>query len=197
MLARDDAQVLSIVGTGVQAREHARYLPLARSFRRLLIAGRDRDKAAALAAQIPGARCAGIEEAVREGDVICATTHAAAPVVRSEWVREGAHVSSVGVQQQGSELDAALLGRALLAVESRAAAFAPPPAGAWELLGRDPAGAVELGELLDGSRPGRSSPQQITLYKSVGIAAEDAAAAALVLTRAGGRAPAQAVMMDR
>jgi alanine dehydrogenase len=176
LLAREDAQVLSIVGTGVQAREHARALQLVRDFREVLIAGRDRAKAEALAARVPHARAVSIEEAVRAGDVICATTHAEEPVVRGQWVREGTHANSVGFSPRGSEIDAALIDRALLAVESRATAFAAVPAGAFELRGRDPARAVELGE-----QPRRTSPAQITLYKSVGIAAEDAAAASLVL----------------
>lgn len=182
LLARPDAEVLAVIGTGVQARAHALYLPRVRNFREILIAGRDPAKAAALAAQVPGARAVErIEAAVRAADVICAATHAREPVVRSQWLREGTHVTSVGVNREGSEIDEALVGRALLAVESRASAFAHYPAGAWELRGRDPASAVELGEVLSGARPGRERREQITLYKSVGIAAEDAAAAALVL----------------
>ena len=73
---------------------------------------------------------------------------------------------------------------ALVAVESRSSAFAAPPAGANELRGLAPASAVELGELLSGARVGRTSREQITVYKSVGVAAEDAAAAALVVRRA-------------
>ena len=181
LLAREDAQTLAIVGTGVQALSHARYLPRVRKFREILIAGRDRMKAAQLATQIPGARAAMIEAAVRAAQVVCVTTHAHDPVVRSEWVQPGAHVNSVGLHAQGSELDPELISRARIAVESRASAFATFPAGAFELRGYNPAHAVELGELLSGTRKGRTSPDEITLYKSVGIAAEDAAAAALVL----------------
>jgi len=184
LLARDDAQVLAIVGTGVQALSHARYLPRARKFQEILVAGRDKAKAERLAAQVPGARAAAIEDAVRAADVICAVTDADQPVLRREWLRPGAHLGSVGFSKEGSELDEASLAQALIAVESRAAAFAPHPAGAWELRGRDPAAAVELGELLCGARAGRTSREQLTLYKSVGIAAEDAAAAALVFVRA-------------
>jgi ornithine cyclodeaminase len=187
LLAREDAQVLAILGTGVQARSHARYVPRVRGFREILIAGRDAAKAEEIARQIPGARAAGIEEAVRAADVICAATHSPEPIVRDDWVRPGAHVGSVGVNREGSELEPALFDRALIAVEARAAAFAPFPAGASELRGRDPAAAVELGELVAKGREGRSSAGQITLYKSVGIAAEDAAAAALVLRRGAGR----------
>jgi len=181
LLAREEAAVLALVGTGVQAASHARYVARVRRFRTVLVAGRDPAKAAKLAAEI-GGQPAAIEEAVRSADVICATTHAREPVVRMRWVRPGTHVNSVGLNPQGQELDG--IGGALLAVESRASAFAAPPAGANELRGIAPETAVELGALVSGSSPGRTSREQVTAYKSVGIAAEDAAAAALVLRRA-------------
>ena len=181
LLAREEAAVLALVGTGVQAASHARYVARVRRFRTVLVAGRDPAKAAKLAAEI-GGQAAAIEEAVRSADVICATTHAREPVVRMRWVRPGTHVNSVGLNPQGQELDG--IGGALLAVESRASAFAAPPAGANELRGIAPETAVELGALVSGSSPGRTPREQVTAYKSVGIAAEDAAAAALVLRRA-------------
>ncbi len=181
LLARPDAEVLAIVGTGVQARSHARYLRRVRKFRTVLVAGRDPAKAAALAAEIGGS-ASGIEEAVRVADVVCATTHAREPPIRRDWLRPGAHLGSVGLHPQGREIDS--MRDALIAVEARASAFAAPPAGANELREIDPAQAVELGELISGSRPGRTSVSQVTLYKSVGVAAEDAAASALLLRRA-------------
>ena len=187
LLAREDASVLAIVGTGVQAESHARYLALARTFREVRVAGRDRARTAAFAARIGAVAMADIESAVRGADVVCATTHAREPVVRRAWLKPGAHVNSVGLHAEGSELDEGVLRAALIAVESRASAFAPPPAGAFELRGLDPAAAVELGELAAGTRAGRTAPDQITVYKGVGVAAEDAAAAALVLRRANSR----------
>ena len=192
LLARPDASTLAIVGTGVQARSHARYLARVRGFSTVLVAGRDPAKAAQLAAEI-GGRPAGIEEAVRAADVICATTHAQEPVIRREWLRPGAHLCSVGLHPQGRELDS--LRDALVAVESRASAFAAPPAGAVELRDLDPGQAVELGELVSRARPGRASAGQVTIYKSVGVAAEDAAAAALVLTRARERGDARSLRL--
>ena len=180
-LALPGAETLAIVGTGVQAASHARYLALTRRFRRILVAGRDPSKVAALAARI-GGEPAGIEQAVRAAEVICAATHAQDPVIRREWLRPGSHLNSVGFNPRGQELDS--VAAALLAVEARSSAFAPPPAGANELRGVDPASAVELGELIAGTRPGRMSMEQVTIYKSVGVAAEDAAAAALVLRKA-------------
>ena len=180
-LALPGAETLAIVGTGVQAASHARYLALTRRFRRILVAGRDPSRVAALAARI-GGEPAGIEQAVRAAEVICATTHAQEPVIRREWLRPGSHLNSVGFNPRGQELDS--VASAVLAVEARSSAFAAPPAGANELRGVDPASAVELGELIAGTRRGRTSAEQVTIYKSVGVAAEDAAAAALVLRKA-------------
>ena len=109
------------------------------------------------------------------------TTHADAPVIERDWIRPGTHINSVGYNTQGTgELDAATIRDAFVVVESRAAAFAPPPAGAVELLGvLDPDDAAEIGE-----KPIRTDDAQITVYKSVGVAVQDAAAAALVLAEA-------------
>jgi ornithine cyclodeaminase/alanine dehydrogenase-like protein (mu-crystallin family) len=93
-------------------------------------------------------------------------------------------VGSVGLNAAGSELDPALVAAATLVVESRPSAFAPPPGGAPELATVDPASAAELGEIVLGTRPGRTTPAEITLYKSVGIAIQDLAAASLVLSAA-------------
>src|SRR5581483_9733643 len=123
------------------------------------------------------------EAAVRGADVVCACTHASEPVVVGEWLRPGMHVSSVGASQEGPELDAATVGADLLVVESRVA-FEPPPAGSFELQDVGPSSAAELGEILAGEREGRSSAEQITVYKSMGHAVEDAAEAALVLEAA-------------
>jgi len=183
LLARPDARVLAILGTGVQARSHARAFAAIRDWTELRIAGRDAGKAASLAEQL-GATAMSFEEAVRGADVVAATTHSAEPVVRAEWVAPGTHVSSVGYNAPGSELDPALVRAATIVVESRASSFAPPPGGAPELAGIDPESVAELGELLSGSTRGRTTPVETTLYKSVGVAVQDLAAAALVLAAA-------------
>jgi len=183
LLAREDATVLAILGTGVQAHAHARAFAGVRDWTEIRVAGRDRAKAEELAAEI-GARAVSFEEAVRGADVVAATSHSAEPLVRLEWVAPGAHVGSVGLNAAGSELDPALVGAATLVVESRPSAFAPPPGGAPELAGVDPVSAAELGEIVLGTRPGRTTPGEITLYKSVGIAIQDLAAASLVLSAA-------------
>jgi alanine dehydrogenase len=139
------------------------------------------------AAPPPGA-ARSIEDAVRSADIVCATTHADEPVVRRQWLRPGTHVNSVGYNTAGpGEVDAETVSAALVAVELRAAALAELPAGAVELRALSSAEVspaeryVEIGELATGIRPGRTDGHQITLYKSVGVAAQDAAAAALVL----------------
>jgi ornithine cyclodeaminase len=167
LLARDDARVLAILGTGAQSRAAQEMFPRARPFTEIRVAGRGE-----------------YEHAVRGADVVHACTHSPEPVVRHEWVMPGTHVSSVGYNAPGSELDPELVAASTLVVESRESAFAPPPAGAPELAGRDPASAMELGEIVAGTRPGRTSAAEITLYKSVGVAVQDLAAAALVLAAA-------------
>jgi ornithine cyclodeaminase/alanine dehydrogenase-like protein (mu-crystallin family) len=180
LLARADAQVLAILGTGVQARSHARAFAGIREWREIRVGGRDPAKTAELAAEL-GARACSFEEAVRGADVVAAATHSPDPVVRLDWLEPGAHVTSVGFSPPGSELDPELVRAATIAVESRDSAFAPGPGGAAELAGIDRGSVVELGELVAGTRPGRTTPSEITLYKSVGIAVQDLAAAALVL----------------
>jgi alanine dehydrogenase len=184
LLAREDAKVLAILGTGAQSRAHARAFAGVRDWTEIRIAGRDHAKARELAAELGATAAASFEDAVRGADVVAATTHSPDPVVRLEWLAPGAHVSSVGATQSGSELDPAIVAAATLVVETRAA-LAPPPAGASELAGLDESAVhAELGELVAGSRPGRTSPGETTLYKSVGVAVQDLAAAALVLAAA-------------
>jgi alanine dehydrogenase len=182
-LAREDVRVLAILGAGVQARSHVATVPLVRSFEEVRVANRSPERARELAAEFGATVVDSFEEAVRGADVVCACTHAAEPVLRREWLSPGTHVTSVGAAQEGPELDAGTVTAGLLAVESRVA-FEPPPAGSFELQGLDAGAAVELGEVLSGARPGRTSDDEITVYKSMGHAVEDAAAAGLVLERA-------------
>ncbi len=185
LLAREDSRVLAILGAGVQARTHADALRRVRSFEQIRVASRDADRAAELAAEIGAEAVGSWEEAVRGADVVAATTHATEPIVLREWLSPGVHVNSVGANPEGrGEVDGAIVRDALVAVESRASTLAPPPAGASEFRDGAPQDVVELGELVAGTKPGRTSPEQITLYKSVGVAVQDAAAAALVLAAA-------------
>jgi ornithine cyclodeaminase len=156
-----------------------------RAFDEIRVAGRDRARADEVAADVGGAAFDTYEEAVAGADVVCATTHSPEPVVRREWLAPGTHVNSVGLNPSGRELDEATVAEATVVVESRQSALAPPPAGAPELVGLGPERIhAELGELVSGARPGRTSRDELTLYKSVGVAVQDAAAAALVLSAA-------------
>jgi ornithine cyclodeaminase/alanine dehydrogenase-like protein (mu-crystallin family) len=197
LLAAEGASVLAILGTGVQARSHAHAMCRVRPIRQIRVAGRDPAKAAELAAELSAALAVAAEavpsyrDALDGADIVCAATHAAEPVVRGSWLTPGTHVTSVGYNPAGREIDDATVAGALVCVESRGAALAPFPAGSNDLLfpirdGIITAGHIhaELGELVAGSKPGRSTREQITLYKSVGVAVQDAAAAALVIAAA-------------
>src|SRR4051794_12124794 len=194
LLAREDAKTLAILGTGVQARAHAAAVTRVRTFEELRIAGRDHSKASALAAELedelelPVRAAASWADACAGADVVCATTHPVEPVVRREWIEAGTHVNSVGYNPGGREVDDATVAAARVVVESRAAALAPAPAGSTDLVDPIERGLIdrshvhaEIGELVAGTATGRSTPDEITLYKSVGVAVQDAAAAALVL----------------
>ncbi len=168
LLARPEARVLAILGTGVQSRAAQELFPRVREFDEIRVAGRGE-----------------FEEAARGADVVHAATASPGPVVRWEWLSPGAHVGSVGYGSGGSELDAEIVLRAdVVVVEQRDSAFAPLPAGAPELEPRGRDGVVELGEIVAGTGKGRASREEITLYKSVGVAVQDLAAAALVLAAA-------------
>jgi ornithine cyclodeaminase/alanine dehydrogenase-like protein (mu-crystallin family) len=196
LLARPGAARVTVIGTGVQARAHARALARLPGVQSVRIAGRDQSKAKALAGEltaagVPAQALASVEDAVRSADVVCTATHAASPVLRREWLRPGTHVNSVGYNTSGEgELDPAIVHDALVVVESRAAALAPPPAGAAELLRAiehhavDASQIVEIGQIAAGTARGRTDDTQLTLYKSVGVAVQDAAAATLVLAAA-------------
>ena len=188
LLARKDAQILAVIGSGVQAHAHLKAVPRIRKFREVRVVGRDRAKVEQLAREF-GAKAMTLgADALRDADVVCAATHSPDPVVHREWLKDGAHVTSVGYNTAGREVDEQTVVDALVVVESRAAALAAPPSGSNDLnwpirdgkITKDHVHA-ELGELVSGTKSGRQSATQITLYKSVGVAVEDAAAAALVL----------------
>jgi ornithine cyclodeaminase/alanine dehydrogenase-like protein (mu-crystallin family) len=183
-LARSDASVLAILGAGVQGEAHLETFPRVRDFKEIRVASRDLTKAAALAARHPRARVASsFEEAVRGADVVACCTDAREPVIRKGWLAPGVHVSSVG-GTFGPELDPETVAAGKVFVEWRGAALNPPPAGAHELQGLEADAITEVGEVLAGTRPGRTSDQDITIYKSTGHAVEDAATARLVYDRA-------------
>ena len=194
-LARRDARVALVVGAGVQAREHVRQLQHARAFSEIRVHARTAGAAQPIAASVPnGVVASDLEAAVRDADVICLTTSSAVAVIDDAWIKPGAHVTSVGFTPPGSELPIALIDRATLFVEAMAA-FSPAPVGCAELAGRDPARGAELGQVLLRQKPGRTSQDEVTLYKSMGNAMEDMVAANLAYEAALGANVGQPLLL--
>jgi alanine dehydrogenase len=197
LLADPDAATLAVIGTGVQARSHARAMCRVRPIRQIRVAGRNPSRATTLAAELGAELPVEVvafptyRDALATAQIACATTHADQPVIHRDWLADGVHVTSVGYNQAGREVDDATVADALVCVESRSAVLAPFPAGSNDLLMPIRDGVItadhvhaELGELVEGTKPGRTATDQITLYKSVGVAVQDAVATALVLAAA-------------
>jgi alanine dehydrogenase len=196
LLARPGASVVAVIGTGVQARAHARALARLAGVAVIRVGGRNPLRVQHIvddlvADGVPAEAASSTEDAVRSADVVCAATHTDRPVLRHDWLKPGAHVNSVGYNIGGDgEIDVATIAESLVVVESRASALAAPPSGAVELRLAIEQGAldaervIELGELAADPTIGRSEDSELTLYKSVGVAVQDAAAAALVLKTA-------------
>ena len=184
MLSRSESRIATVIGAGVQGREHLRLLPLVRSLQRINVCSLRLDDAQRLAAQNEIARAtADLEAAVRESDIVCLATHSPTPVIRSEWVKPGAHVSSVGFYPPHGELPKGLASGQRLFVETLDA-FQPPPVGCGELAGLDASRGTTLGATALGRRPGRLSDGEITVYKAMGVAMEDMVAANLAYQKA-------------
>lgn len=183
-LARQDAKVLAILGAGAQGWSHLQTFPRVRDFDEIRVASRNPDRAKSLAERHPQAvAVASFEDAVRGADVVACCTDARAPILRREWLEPGTHVSAVG-GTFGPEIDHETVAACRVFVEWRGAVTNPPPAGAHELQGLDPESVTEIGEVLSGAKPGRESDEELTLYRSTGLAIEDAAAARLAYDRA-------------
>ncbi|MEA2510602.1 MAG: hypothetical protein QOJ59_89 [Thermomicrobiales bacterium] len=178
-LARSDAGVLAILGSGVQARSHLAALRLVRDFREVRVWSPRR--AQAFAEEFGVRAAASAEEAVRGADVVVTATTSRTPVLRGEWLSPGAHVNAVGAARPDwRELDDEVLRRARVFVDSREAAIKES--------GDVIAGGKidgELGEVVTRTTTGRTSHDEVTLFKSLGLAVEDVATAALVYDMAG------------
>jgi alanine dehydrogenase len=184
-LARVDAQVLGILGSGVQARSHLEALMLVRQFREVRVWSPTADRRRQFAAETGARAMENAEAVVRGADVVVAVTASPTPVIQSDWVGDGTHVIAVGAcRPYQRELDPALVARTRLIVDSRAAALQEAgdvvmgiAEGRWTAEHI----AAELGEL-----PVREDEREITVFKSLGLAVEDLFAAHLVLTRGAG-----------
>jgi len=195
-LAREDAGDLAILGSGVQARTHLEAMLLARRVRRVRVFGRDPARVRAFVARAAERHLREVQaaatarEAVEGADIVCTVTSSPEPVLRGEWLAPGAHVNAVGACLPTlRELDTAAVVRSRLFVDRRESAFSE----AGDLLIPIREGAVahshvlaELGEVLIGRHPGRSSGEEVTLFKSLGLAVEDVASAQVVYRNAEG-----------
>jgi alanine dehydrogenase len=174
LLARADTKVLTILGSGVQARSHLEALRLVRHFSDVRVWSPR--NAEVFAQEFKVRAIAAAKEAVHGADVIVVATSATTPVLRGEWVTPGAHINAVGATRPNwRELDDEVLRRATIYVESCEAAL--KESGDVIAAGTEP---IEIGEVIAGKQPARTSSDEITLFKSVGVAAEDVAAADLV-----------------
>jgi ornithine cyclodeaminase/alanine dehydrogenase-like protein (mu-crystallin family) len=184
MLSRAGSRVATVVGAGVQGHEHLRLLPLIRELAHINVCSLRFEDARKLAALSPMARAtADVESAVRESDIVCLAAHSPTPVIEPEWVKPGAHVSSVGYCPPEGELPRRLAREPRVFVETLDA-YRPTPVGCGELAGLDPATGTTLGAVALGRKPGRVSDTEITVYKAMGVAMEDMVAANLAYQRA-------------
>jgi ornithine cyclodeaminase/alanine dehydrogenase-like protein (mu-crystallin family) len=186
LLARDNARTLAILGAGVQARSHLQAIPLVRDIAEVRIFSRTPEKAEALAGnrQLPTVNCQvvqSVEEAVHNADIIVTATSSKEPVIRREWVSTGTHINAVGSSIAAArELDSATVAASSLFVDRRESTV--NESGDYLFALRE--GAItpehiraEIGEILIGRAKGRTSPEEITLFKSLGLAIEDLASA--------------------
>ena len=192
LLARADAESLAVIGAGAQAEWQVRAVLAARPIRRVLVVARDLGRTSAFVArmsaeiEVPVEAASDVETAVRGADVICCATTSMEPVFDADWVAPGAHVNGIGAFRLGMvEIPPQLFGRAsVVAVDSRHAALAE----AGDLVASiergiiSEDGLVEIGSVAEGWA-GSRDPDAITVFKSVGLAIQDVAAAELIVSR--------------
>ncbi len=200
-LAPERVRNVAVIGTGAQARYQLDALARVRpAFTHARIWGRDRARAAATAGELrtrPGLPdgcvfevAASVEEAVEHADVVITCTASRAPLLRGEWLGTGVHVTAVGADDEDKrELEPSLLARAdRLVVDSRAQCASIGELHHALVEGLvDEQKAVELGDVVSGIQPGRTSPDQLTVCDLTGIGVQDVAAANVVMDRAGDR----------
>ncbi len=187
LLAREEARSLAIIGAGVQGRTHLEAIPLVRDIDDIRIVSRTRGKAEALAGK--GVRVVeSVEEAVRGADIIVTATSSREPVIKREWIADGAHINAIGSSIAAArELDGATVAAASLFVDRREStvnesgdylsALREGDIGDDHIRG-------EIGDILIGKTRGRRSAKEITLFKSLGLAVEDLASAEFLFEKA-------------
>ena len=192
LLARPGPAELAIIGTGVQGRAHARAIAVTRPLIGIRIAGRDLARARLLAGEladqlnVPVVAHGVVRDAVNGADIVVTATNSPQPVLRREWLAAGTHVNAVGAcVPRDREIDTATMAEAALFADSRESVY--NEAGDYLLAEKE--GAVnpvraEIGELLTGQATGRAWEDEITLFESLGLAAEDLAAASYLYEKA-------------
>ena len=194
LLARKDCSDLAMIGAGVQARAHLEAMNCVRDIKRVRVASKRFDQSRKFAEEFAPRYPFSIEPvetveaAIRSADLIVTATTAAEPIVSREWIADGAHLNVVGSSIASTrEIDTATMASAALFVDRRESTF--NEAGDYLFAMRE--GAIgrkhvraEIGELLIGTHAGRSSPDEITLFKSLGLAAEDLASAEYLYRKA-------------
>jgi ornithine cyclodeaminase len=195
LLARPDARVLAVIGAGVQAAAHITALLAERRFASVRIYAPTAEHAHALAERtaaehgVRAERAASAEAALEGADVVVTATNAREPVLRREWLPDGAHVNAVGASVPSArELDTATIAASALFVDSRESAA--HEAGDYQRAVESGAVAgpqhirAELGEVVAGLHPGRRESTELTVFRSLGLAIEDLAAAELAAAEA-------------
>ena len=188
-LSRKDASTVVLFGAGVQGRAQIRAVMCVRNIRAVFIIDRDEEKARALAQEMRGwENVPGVitipsspEQAIKEADIVIAATTTKTPLFDGDLLKPGVHVTGIGsFTPDMQEIDEKTVQRAIVVVDSREACEAE----AGDIIKARAHIDAELGEVIAGRHPGRTSDEQITFFKSVGLAAQDAAAAGAVLARA-------------
>ena len=180
-LARANAETLAILGSGVQARSHAALMP---GFRKIRAWSPTRVNLETFAAEVGAEVMESAEEAVRGADVVVVATNAVTPAILNGWVESGTHVIAMGACRPSQrEVDPALTARARLIVDSRDAALRESGdivMSIREGYFTEAHVGAELGEVVRGLKPGRTSDSEVTMFKSLGLAIEDLVAADIV-----------------
>lgn len=183
-LARKGSKSIAIVGAGVLGDAHLQMIGTLSGIEKVWIASKDISKAQALAARASNALAVdSVREAVSNADIVCLCTSSLEPAIKTEWLKKGTHISSVGYRPPGGELPRDLVETSHIFVESKVA-FQAPPVGSAELQGLDSEFGTEMGEYLLGQKPGRRDENETTIYKSMGHAMEDLVSANLVYQKA-------------
>ena len=203
LLARPDASSLTILGAGEQASSHLAAMLAVRKLRRIRVWARDRDKAMEFARSESSKHGVTVEvaesvrDAVTQADIICTVTKAREPILLGEWIGPGTHLNVVGSSvATTAEIDTPAVVKSRLFVDYRSSTITE----GGDYLRALRAGAItpehilaEIGEVANGSKPGRTSPENVTLYKSLGIAPQDLASAHHVLEKARARGMGQEI----